>query len=203
MKKGLLISVLLLSATSYADDTGFYLGAGVGGFFTSSGDYYSGAATGISGQAYVGYNFMRYFGTELDVNSGAAINWISIAASTIGSSIGYTSLSGVSVTDYGLSVIGYLPVFPTSNFKLFTKLGLSLNTQQLSVSQTFPGNNQTQNFNVYGTNIGFLYGLGMQYDLWNKVILRLAYQNNGNSNPGDGYGSFSPNFVNLSLGYKF
>lgn len=87
-----------------ADDSGFYVGAGIGEFGVDVGGF-DGSDTGF--KLFGGYHFNKYFGLELEYLDGGTVE---------------DSGLELDVSGFNASGIGVLPV--GENFSLFAKLGM-------------------------------------------------------------------------------
>jgi len=208
MKKILVLFSLFAGISAYAADSGPYIGVGLG---ANVNNYKSPSDMGsvdmgrnIVGDIFFGYNFNKYIGTGVDVImtnmagfSGGPYSddGVTTTSATINSNLSYTAI--------GWSVVGYIPAY-VRNLKLYGKLGLSYNMQGInsSIIQN-EGDYLEINDNSYTRSLSLLYGAGVEYDIYNTVLMRVGYQNNGSSSLGSDYGYFNLGTVMFSLGIKF
>jgi OOP family OmpA-OmpF porin len=87
-----------------AQDSGFYVGAGIGDFGVDV-DGFSGSDTGF--KVFGGYQFMKYLGVELEYLDGGTVEDFG---------------TEIDVSGFNLSGMGILPV--GEKFNLFAKLGM-------------------------------------------------------------------------------
>jgi len=98
-------SALLASAPAFAaDDSGFYVGAGVGNFGLEI-DGFDDSDIGF--KVFGGYQFMKYLGAELEYIDGGTAEDFGLK---------------IDVSGFNLSAMGILPV--GEKFNLFAKLGM-------------------------------------------------------------------------------
>jgi OOP family OmpA-OmpF porin len=98
-------SALLASAPAFAaDDSGFYVGAGVGDFGVEIGAFDD---SDIGFKVFGGYQFMKYLGAELEYIDGGTAEDFGLK---------------VDVSGFNLSAMGILPV--GEKFNVFAKLGM-------------------------------------------------------------------------------
>lgn len=219
MKLGVLLGAVLVTPMVYADDSGFYAGLG-GGIYAntlmSNDSFYNpishnGTPTGTSAslvlpgagggyRIFGGYNFNRYIGVEAGFNQNYASDIMSTAL-TFG-------LAGqpnfLQLNTYDVEAVGYLPIFST-NLKLLGKLGLDYNVANFSFGDLSSGYSYAAS-GASGNNFSIVAGVGLEWDLFNSIILRTEYVNYGNvtmnSSVGE-LGTANNGVVDFSVGYKF
>lgn len=99
----------LVASPAFAADDGFYLGAGLGYFQLDVGDVNEAGSWDAGDTAYkigVGYNFLKYFGVEVEWIDGGSPEDVGVS---------------IDVTGWNASAIGRWPV--TEKFDVFAKLG--------------------------------------------------------------------------------
>jgi OmpA-OmpF porin, OOP family len=179
MKRSALIAVtalICISQSALAEDSGFYLGAGVASGKLSACDNTTDTCNNFtaSSQDHThlrligGYDFNKYIGIEAGVSGLGTYK----VQNTTGTVVASVKSSAVTLAAKG----GY--VFP-HGFSIFGKLGLASVKNQYTAE---PGWTITGNADQRST--GLLMGLGGQYNFNNTVGLRLfteliAYKDDG------------------------
>ena len=105
---GIILAVLAPAAfavsPAMAQDSGFYVGAGIGDFGLDVGGF-SGSDTGF--KLYGGYEFIKYFAVEAEYIDGGSVDDGGLK---------------IDVSGYNLSGVGILPL--AGKFNVFAKLGM-------------------------------------------------------------------------------
>ena len=192
-------------AVQGADDSGWYLGAGVGnsvarGLGSIDGTLAvfgvsSASATGDNNTAwhlFGGYQVNKYVGAELGYHRlGSFYVNSSVAAPVVGIGAGSWQAKNI----WSVAAVGTMPI--TGPFAVFGKLGVAFSSVDFNFAS--PGVAISQS----GSSTGAYYGLGMKYDFTKNIAVRgewERFQNVGNTSA---TGQASPMMVSASLQYSF
>ena len=219
MKKIIFCVLALGSFVAYADDSGFYVGVGGSAYantLTSASSFsnpisHNGQATfdsaslvlpGVGGgyRIFGGYNFNRFLGIEAGFNQNFAVDVLSpvLTLNTLGTS------NSLQLNTYDIEAVGYLPI-PLTNFKFLGKLGIDYNAASLAFAGLPAGYSYAAS-NASGGNYSLLAGVGVEWDVFNTLLLRLEYVNYGNVTLNSAVGELGTannNVVTMNVGFKF
>lgn len=170
-------TLLVASPAMAADDSGFYIGAGFGETAVEVNDIAdlglkfddSGTTWKILG----GYQFMKYFGAELEyIDAGDAEDrWRESAggySAEVDASIGFSG--------FNASAVGILPL--GEKFNVFGKLGFIMWDADFEVSGSVVGPDIDEDFRDRGTDDGtdLSWGIGAGFNFTENLGVRLEYQ---------------------------
>lgn len=136
------------------DDTGFYLGAGIGEVTDKAGDFES---DGVGVRFFGGYAFSKYFATEAEF----------LYAGVLRDTIDDVELE-VESDGFIFAALGQLPLGQA--FSLFAKLGYTFYDEKVSAKQ---GNLSASEKN---SDADLVYGAGARLDLGRTFQLRAEYE---------------------------
>ena len=157
----LFVALLLPLAGAQAQDSGFYLGAGIGqSKFTEWCDIPLASCkdTDTSWKVLGGYRFNRYIAAE-----GTYVDWGEVTASTASG-----AQAAADQYSYGLAVVGTLPL--GERFELFGKAGFLMTEQE---TRRITPNPSTLNRD----ETEFHYGLGARFLFTKNWALRGEWEN--------------------------
>ena len=165
-------SALLASAPAFAaDDSGFYIGAGIGdGSVTVDIDEasdFDGSDTAF--KVFGGYKFMKYVGVELEyIDAGDAEDKWSESFEGISEELKVT----IGFSGFNASAVGILPI--GEKFNVFGKLGFMMWDADLRARYSFDGFSDSESDSDSGTD--FSWGVGAGFDFTDNLGVRVEYQ---------------------------
>lgn len=160
-------TLLAASPAFAADDSGFYIGAGIGdGSVTVDIDEasdFDGSDTAF--KVFGGYKFMKYLGAELEyIDSGDAEDKWSEGIEELKVTIGFSG--------FNASAVGILPI--GEKFNVFGKLGFIMWDADLRAKFSAGSFEESESDSDSGTD--FSWGVGAGFDFTDNFGVRIEYQ---------------------------
>lgn len=169
MRKGSIAVLLagLLSASAFAADNGFYIGAGVGGAKYDLGAGDLGLTTGNVDDTDTGYKI--FGGYNFNKNIGLELAYVDLGDVSFNGTVGATAVNGGGDTQgFNISAVFTAPI--NDRFSIFGKVGA------FAWDADFNANSAAVRATGSGSGTDFSAGLGAAYHLNRNVSLRTEYE---------------------------